>query len=713
MINTSRELDPDVPSPAQFDHVITAVPQGNGYLWLDTTPEVAPFAYLLSPLRNKPALVIASDKPAVLQTTPNEPPSKSSDTFHIEAKLADNGTLEGKVERSITGDDREVLLRMAFRQMPMTQWKDLVQRISYMSGFSGEVSDVTVSPPEKTDEPFRISYRYKRKDFPQWSENRIATALPPAVLPPAPEEKPARPIFIGAVGEAQYDSVLELPKGYTPQLPKKIDLTEKFAEYHMSYATKGAALLTSRKIVVKDREIVPDDYDAYKKFSKAVAEDYQVYVGLMPRHVAFADYQQAVWTLPDSDNPEANRKYEEARNFNGRDTDGEIAALKKAVEVDPKFTRAWLWMGALYAYESKPDLTLEALRSAIANDPQQTLSYKGLGFALMGMRKFEEAISVWQQLMKVAPNDSDGPQNLGSTLFALKRYGEAAEAVETAVELSPERADLYEQLGTAYLQSGNDEKAVLDYKKALEMDPIPLMYNDIGYNLADKNKQLPLALEYVEKAVREEEEASARIKFSNLTDEDLRHTSSLGAYWDSLGWAQFRLGNLEQAEKYLDAAWQLSQSGVIGDHLGQVYEQEKKKQPAIRVYRLALAASRDPNQMKDTDTRLKKLGGRVEGPGAAELSEMRTTKITGLNSAAGSAEFFLVFTVGPKVEDVKFVNGSEKLKSADKALSSTAFKVPFPDDGPTKLVRRGILNCSAISGCNFVFYAPDSVQSVN
>src|SRR5271156_5190636 len=36
LINASRKLDPDVPSPAQFNHVITVVPIGGKYTWLDT-----------------------------------------------------------------------------------------------------------------------------------------------------------------------------------------------------------------------------------------------------------------------------------------------------------------------------------------------------------------------------------------------------------------------------------------------------------------------------------------------------------------------------------------------------------------------------------------------------------------------------------------------------------------------------------------------------
>ena len=70
LLSSSHEIDPDVPSPGQFDHVIGMVLQPNGAVWLDTTPEVAPYAYLLSPLRGKQALVIPEDKPPTLTMTP-------------------------------------------------------------------------------------------------------------------------------------------------------------------------------------------------------------------------------------------------------------------------------------------------------------------------------------------------------------------------------------------------------------------------------------------------------------------------------------------------------------------------------------------------------------------------------------------------------------------------------------------------------------------
>src|ERR1041384_8227618 len=74
LLNSTRKLDVDIPSPGQFDHVISAIPLGNETLWADTTSEVAP-AGLLSPnLRNKKALMIPTAGPARLETTPADPP---------------------------------------------------------------------------------------------------------------------------------------------------------------------------------------------------------------------------------------------------------------------------------------------------------------------------------------------------------------------------------------------------------------------------------------------------------------------------------------------------------------------------------------------------------------------------------------------------------------------------------------------------------------
>jgi tetratricopeptide (TPR) repeat protein len=700
LINSTHALDPDIPTPSQFDHVITAIPRGNGFVWLDTTPEVASYGYLLSPLWDKQALVIPSSKAAALVATPAKPSTGSFETFRIDARLQDDGILKGKIERTVSGSDSEVLLRSVFRRTPMQQWRDIVQRISYASGFAGEVSDIMASPPEKTDEPFKITYLYTRKDYPQWSQRRISSPLPP-MTGIIPEQQPDHPIPISSPGEFKYESSVEVPKGYGSRPPAPIDLVEKFAEYHASYAVEAGSIRTKRTLLVKMRELPADQFNEFKKFFGGVSDDHETYITLQQRHVTPDSYRDAVWALPDSNSPEAAKAYDDAEKQYNRNIASAIEALRHALEIDPKFTRARLWLAEIYLYRHQNDSALDALRSAIASDPQETLSYKGLGFALTRLQRFDDAVSAWQQLIATAPDDPDGPENLAATMVDAKRYGDAIPVFESALKLNPDPASLYLQLGTAYLRSGNEDKALVTYKKALEKDSSAVMFNNVGYELADANKQLPLALQYAEKAVHDEEEASTKIKLSEL--KDLHYSGSLVAYWDTLGWVYFRMGVYEKAESYLKSAWQAGQYAAAGDHLGQVYEKEQKPALALHMYNLALEA--DP-QLEDTPARMRNLAHIVlpksRMSARDELNLMRTIKLPAITKNDVNA-YFDVCIVAGKIESAHFVSGSEILNEAGSDIEKSSFQESFPANSAAHLFRRGVLTCSEI-GCSFVFY---------
>ncbi len=723
LISSSHELELDVPSPGQFDHVIGVVPQASGFLWFDTTTEVAPFSYLVKPLRDKQALVIQDDK-ATLVATPVDPPSKLSQTFTINGKLDDTGTLTGKIERTVQGDDTELLIRSAFRRVPMPQWKDLVQNISYSSGFSGEVSEVTASFPEKTDEPFRVAYSYTRKDYPNWSSREISSPLPP-FLGQTPD-KPTNPIILGEPGSVHYESHIELPKGYSPDLPATVDLKEDFAEYHASYAVKDGVLTTDRRFVIKAREVPVTQYEAYNKFAKAVGNDHELYVALSSGESAADSLQNAIARLPNTENPEAARDYDEAKAAaQNNNTQGSISFLTQAVQADPHFTRARIWLSQLYVFTGQRDLAVEELRKAYDADPQLPVTYKALVSSLMGMQKYDDAISVLREVVKRDPQQADAFSNLSAALLASKRYPEAVDAVQSALTLHPSEVRLYMQLGFACLHAGDEEKSLTAYKKALEIDPRPLWFNNTGYELAEANKQLPLALEYAERAVREDELLSAKVKLSDLKKEDLAYTPALAAYWDTLGWVHFRMGNLDKAESYLNSAWTLSQSPTIGEHLGKVYEKQQRNEAAVHIYRMALyrSSSRTHASQSEEETDAR---ARLEhlSPGSStdthsmlatsdELTRMRTFQLPRLVPKTAYAEFFLLLAPGSKVEDVKFIGGSKELESSSKSLRTVDFKSSFPADSSAHLLRRGILSCYEHTGCTFILYNLEDVHSVN
>jgi len=736
LINTTRKLDPDVPSPAQFDHVISIIPQGKGFLWLDTTTEVGPFGYLIFPLRDKQALVIPEGKPAMLLTTPADTPSQSSIAFKVDGKLSDNGTLDAKIEHTSRGDS-EVLLRSAFRQVQQSQWKDLVQNISYSLGFAGTVSDVTATSPEATGESFHFSYTYNRKDYSDWSDHQISMPGLPFGLPMVKDDDAHSkdPIWLGPPTEINSDSRVEMPKGYVSTIPTSLNLVRDYAEYYSSYKQDHDVVTYRRRIVVKLRQVPEGERDDYKAFTKTVSDDINRYIFLSPpafsaiptvKDPVNTSFDLAFRGLPDSRNAEALEFEKDALNSMGDDQNAAVEALKKAVAADPKFTRGWMTLGSLYMALSKTDAALDALHKAIDSDPQQPISYKALAYALASLNRQDDAIKVWQNLLKAVPDDPVGISNLTALLYRSNRYSEAAPLLETATKANPSDLGSLSRLAIAYLKAGQEEKGIATLQEIVKVDSSAGSLNTLAFELADADVKLFDALGYAERAVREQEEASQRIHLANLAVEDLERTRTIIAYWDTLGWIHFRLGDFEQAEKYLRSSWLLSQDAMIGDHLGQVYEQRKDKAAAIHMYRLALSSAGSPDSGVDRSQIQQHLSRLLPGVKLStgldlhrgnatgeELSRMRTVKLPRIVPGTASAEFFLLFGPGAKLEAVKFISGSDQLSSAEKTIRTAIFPFSYPNDSKARIVRRAILACSPLSGCEIVLYNPQSVNSVN
>jgi tetratricopeptide (TPR) repeat protein/transglutaminase-like putative cysteine protease len=748
LINSNWTLDPDIPSPAQFNHVIGYLPRGKDAVWLDTTPEVAPSGFLVPTLSDKQALVMSGEKSIQLVSTPADPPMPSTQAFKIDGKLSDDGTFDAKVEDTTRGET-EVSLRAAFRQIPQPQWKDLVQQISYGLGYAGTVSDVSAGTPDAIGEPFHFSYSYNRKDYPTWmSDQQFTVPGLPFYMPPVRDDA-KYPVWLGPSQETVSDSKVELPKGYRPLLPLNVDLKYDFAEYHASYSQDQGALVAKRRLLIKLHEVPVAELDDYRTFLKNLRNDVNRFVqtatssatlipnvpgtpnGPPPNPVP--SFVTAIRDLPASASSDANQLESDARAAALKhDLPAAVSSLYRAVAADPKFTRAWVALGSLLLEQKQTDAGVEAFHKAMASDPTQPAIPKALGYSLMANSKFEDAIPVWQDYTKAHPDEVDGPANLGSCLLKLKRYTEAAAAYEGAVKIKQDRPNLQASLASAYLLAGEREKAGAAFAKLAEVDPEGNYFNDAAYQMANADFQLPLALDYAKKAVRKAEEESQKITLPDLKQGDLGKIFKVAAYWDTLGWVQERMSNLDVAEQYLQASWKLTQDGVVAGHLCHLYRRTHKIASAIEMCRLALyriplsgglALTESATEIAAAQENLNHLtGGAAKSKSTVDASDLvireRTFKLPRFLPGTQSAEFFVLLASDGKsktfkVEDVKFISGSDKMKLQGKQLKSINFNVPAPSDVPTRFVRRGILGCYQYTGCSFVVLDPATVHSLD
>ncbi|HET9309505.1 MAG TPA: DUF3857 domain-containing protein [Candidatus Sulfotelmatobacter sp.] len=719
LINSTRKLDPDVPSPSQFDHVITMLPMGKQEVWMDTTSEVAPFRLLAYTLRNKQALVIppanvASAPAPHLENTPADTPMPDYERSEIEGKVNEIGKLEAHVHYAFRGDE-ELLLRSVFRRVPESNWQRVAENIN--AGLGGDVSHLIVSDPAATKEPFTLSYDVSKVNFLDWSKKKTQIVLPLVQfsLPEVDEDNTdpdAEPLKLGPKGEYSYKIKLELPAQYTAHAPLAFSLVRDYAEYQATYKIENGAFTAGRTLTLRQDDLPVARAGDYESFRRAVGADLQQQLAV--------ENASAGAMVPPAD-MKADDLVESAR---AASTAGNLpvaeALLKRATEIDPKNKYAWNNLGLVYFAQRQDDQAIAAFQKQIEVNPYDEFAYNNLGRVYWNDRKYDEAVKAFNKQLENNPLDKFAHANLGQMYAEWHKYDLAAPELEKATSLSPDSAELQVSLGDAYLNLGQDQKALAAFDHAVELNATPLVWNNIAYQLSLKKSHLDRAQQYAESAVSATAAALRNVSLDRLTQQELPLVSSLIAYWDTLGWIEFDEGNLDKAEKYVAAAWILGHHGEVGDHLGQIYEKRGDKDRALRTYALSMNGLRP---IPETRERLASLvGGDAKADAAIarykdELEHLSTIDL-GKATQTGNADFFILLSGGAgevaKVDSVKFISGDEKLKSYITALQNADYHLTFPDGTPVKVLRRGTLSCSVTTGsCKFVLTLPDDVRTVD
>ena len=154
----------------------------------------------------------------------------------------------------------------------------------------------------------------------------------------------------------------------------------------------------------------------------------------------------------------------------------------------------------------------------------------------------------------------------------LKRYPDSS-------ELLYDRAMAAEKLGKLDVLEADLRRAIM-----LRPDDA-LAYNALGYTLADRTDRLPEAIALLDKALA-------------LSPDD-------PFIIDSVGWAQYRAGNLARAQEYLERAYKVRPDPEIAAHLGEVLWVRGQRDEAGRLLQASLQGHPQNEVLLETVRRLK------------------------------------------------------------------------------------------------------------
>jgi tetratricopeptide (TPR) repeat protein len=223
--------------------------------------------------------------------------------------------------------------------------------------------------------------------------------------------------------------------------------------------------------------------------------------------------------------------------------------------------------------QNKHEAVIETCRKGLADAPAlpPLHFYANLARALVITGKTREAITEADRALRMAGAGRQFPYRLLriEVLMMGHKYDKAeSECLELLKEIktAEEVRRVRYVLSNVYTSTKAYEKSEEQLRAILESDPSDATANnDLGYILADQNKQLDEA----ERLIRRALELDALERPAGESE-----SAPNAAYIDSLGWVQYRKGQFAEARRALEQASSLPEGAadpVVWDHLGDVY----------------------------------------------------------------------------------------------------------------------------------------------
>ena len=286
------------------------------------------------------------------------------------------------------------------------------------------------------------------------------------------------------------------------------------------------------------------------------------------------------------------------------------AQLKLVIREKPELAPAWLILGSLQLQDNllaPAQLSLERFVTLAKQQLSDEESARSLSQAYLALAQIAEkrkdftTAEAWIGKIQNAEDMMQAQTRRASILASQGKLAEGRQLIQALPERNPGDARLkmiaevgllrdlkqyqmaYDLLGQAIIKFPDEAELVYDQAMMAEKTgDLPAMerllkrvivakpdyynaYNALGYSLAERNIRLLEARDLILKA--------------------LEYVPSDPFIQDSLGWVEFRLGNLSEAVKIFEIAFKAKPDSEIAAHFGEVLWTNGQRERAMMIWR--------------------------------------------------------------------------------------------------------------------------------
>jgi Flp pilus assembly protein TadD len=594
-VQGERELVPEVPSVAQFDHVIGRARVDGREVWFDPTSEMSRLGELPRGERALDGVAIVTTKPGagpdkasargVVVKTPESNARPSAMRSEAVGTIAADGTIRGTVRTTLDGD--EEALRFLFKYGSESDRRLLVSRMSVGWGEKAETKAVRFLDPNRLDEPFWFEAEIEHVAGSALWRDEGGLALPAAGIwlesPPRRDsadgatEGPDRVEFTDPARQL-VRSKFELPAGVAVQPPVPVSIERDFAHYRSGYRVDSRTVEVERELDLKVSELASDRFADLRNFRGLLDRDaVQAFELSVPEELA-KGAESADELLDRCDDAIDDQRYLAA-----------VDACRRSAELAPNGADVWNSLGIALDNLDRGKEAKVAYERQIEVDPHHGFAYANLGLQLWNAGDLVGAERGLRRQIEVAPLEPFAYSRLGRLLTESGRLTEAEPVLRNALKLDSEDARAVSSLVEVLGRLGRYGELV-----QLVRARRPLLTEELGLPIlayvltldleAEALELAPLVTEYADRA-------ASRLEGEIALPPDAR---TLGAVYAVVaGWeirARLALseGDLARAWNLFDAALRLSLSASAAEGCSRVRRAEGKPMEADRLLAVAV-----------------------------------------------------------------------------------------------------------------------------
>ena len=313
------------------------------------------------------------------------------------------------------------------------------------------------------------------------------------------------------------------------------------------------------------------------------------------REEAIDVFERLLQEMPaGGEEPKANRMLFQQRlaanYWEAGEREKAIAVYQEMAKADPKANSLLL---QAYRVDRQFDKALLLGKEQFEKDPANL--QMGIEYAqvLSEAGKKRDGTEILNRLLQSNPGEVDLYIALSQLYVQDKRFSDAEKILVRAEERNPDEGPVRDrikfQMATIYERQKEFDRAESIFRELLKDNPSnATVLNYLGYMLADRGVRLDEAVRYVKEALAVEPRN--------------------GAYLDSLGWAYFKLNDLQNAEKYLLEADKIVKNDpTIVEHLGDLYYMTGDLQKAESYWTRSVSIGTDPDEIQKVRRKLEAL----------------------------------------------------------------------------------------------------------